>query len=96
MPRDNSLPRFRWALINKGHFTDFTPLFSLFRSFNLSEYYFRKVIEEYPQSPWLGDAIDKIRLLKKLYKSYENIVLEENKITNYEQYINEMRLRIVK
>jgi hypothetical protein len=64
-------------------------------SFNLSEYYFRKVIEEYPQSSWLEDAINKIKLLKKLYKSYENIVLEENKITNYEQYINQMGLRII-
>jgi hypothetical protein len=66
----------------------------IFLSFNLSEYYFRKVIDEYPQSPWFEDARDKIRLLKKLYKSYENMVLEENKTASYERFINEMGLKI--
>jgi hypothetical protein len=70
-------------------------LHNIFLSFNLSEYYFRKVIEEYPRSRWFEDATDKIKLLKKLYKSYENIILEENKTTNYEQYIHEMGLRMV-
>jgi hypothetical protein len=68
---------------------------NIFISFNLAEYYFRKVIEEYPQSPWLGDAADKIKLLKKLYRSYKNMVLEENKIATYKQYITEMGLRIL-
>lgn len=67
----------------------------ILKSFDLAEYYFRKVIEEYPQSPWFGDAFDKIRLLKKLYGSYKNIVLEENKIANFNIYITEMGLRII-
>jgi len=68
---------------------------NIFLSFNLSEYYFRKVIEGYPQSPWSKDASDKIKLLKKLQKSYENIVIEENKITNYEQFVSEMGLKVI-
>jgi hypothetical protein len=68
---------------------------NIFLSFNLSEYYFRKVVEEYPQSNWLEDAKEKIKLLNKLYKRYENIVVEENKVTNYNQFINEMGLKII-
>ena len=67
----------------------------IYLSFNLSEYYFKKVIDEYSQSPYLEDAKEKIKLLKKLYKSYENVVLEESKIINNEKFINEMGLKIL-
>ena len=66
----------------------------IYLSFNLSEHYFKKVIDEYPQSPYFEDAKTKIQLLKKLYKSYENIVLEENKIINSEKFMSEMGLRM--
>jgi hypothetical protein len=68
---------------------------SIYLSFNLSEYYFRKVIEEYKNSPWVYDAKEKIHLLKKIYKSYENIVSEERKIINSKDFMNEMGLRIM-
>ena len=67
----------------------------IYLSFNLSEYYFKKVIDEYSQSPYLEDAKEKIKLLKKLYKSYENVVLEESNIINNEKFINEMGLKIL-
>jgi len=67
----------------------------IYLSFNISEYYFNKIINEYPQSSYFEDSKAKIKLLKKLYKSYENIVLEENKIINNEKYINEMGLKIL-
>lgn len=67
----------------------------IFLSFNLSEYYFKKVIEDYPQSKWARDAKEKITVLKKLYKRYENIVVEENQITHYESFINEMGLKMM-
>jgi hypothetical protein len=70
-------------------------LHDIFVSFTLAEYYFRKVIEAYPRSPWVEDARDKITLLKKLYERYETIVLEENNLTNYAQYIHEMGLKII-
>ncbi|QQO08498.1 hypothetical protein [Breznakiella homolactica] len=50
----------------------------IFLSFNLAEYYFRKVINDYPESGWAEDAKDKIKLLKKLWKSYEKRAAEEN------------------
>jgi len=67
----------------------------IYLSFNLSEYYFKKVVEGYSQSPYFEDSKAKIKLLKKLYKSYENMALEENKIINNEKYINEMGLKIL-
>ena len=66
----------------------------IFLSFNLSEYFFNKIVLEYPQSPYYEDSKAKIKLLKKLYKSYENIELEENKIINNEKFMNEMGLKI--
>jgi hypothetical protein len=68
---------------------------NIYLSFNLSEYYFRKVVEEYKDSPWINDANEKIHLLKKLYRSYENIVSEERKIVNCKDFMNEMGLRIM-
>ena len=67
----------------------------IYLSFNLSEYYFNKIINEYTQSVYFEDSKAKIKLLKKLYKSYENIVLEENKIVNNDKFINEMGLKIL-
>ena len=67
----------------------------IYLSFNLSEYYFNKVIKEYSQSPYYLDSKEKIKLLKKLYKSYENITIEENMIINNEKYIKEMGLKIL-
>jgi len=67
----------------------------IYLSFNLSEYFFNKIIKEYPQSPYYEDAKAKIILLRKLFKSYENIALEENKIINNESFINEMGLKIL-
>ena len=68
---------------------------TIFLSFNLSEYYFRKVVEEYKNSPWTNDAKEKISLLKKLYKSYENINVEERKIINSSDFVNKMGLKII-
>jgi len=67
----------------------------IFLSFNLSEFYFTKIIEIYPQSPYSEDAKAKLKLLKKLYKSYENIEIEENKIIDNEKFIREMGLQIL-
>ena len=67
----------------------------IYLSFNLSEHYFKKVIDEYSQSPYSEDARTKINLLEKLRKSYENIVFEENKIINNEKFINEMGLKLL-
>ena len=67
----------------------------IYLSFKLSEQYFKKVIDEYPESLYLEDSKTKIQLLKKLYKSYENINIEENKIVNNEKYINEMGIKIM-
>jgi hypothetical protein len=47
-----------------------------------------------PFLPLIWNINPKMRCAKKLYKSYENIVVEENKATNYEQFINEMGLKI--
>jgi len=67
----------------------------IYLSFNISEYYFNKIITEYPNSPYYQDSKDKIKLLKKLYKIYENISIEENKIINNSEYMNEMGLKIL-
>ena len=64
-------------------------------SFDLSKYYFKKVADEYPQSPYSEDSRTKIQLLKKLYKSYENIIFEENRIVNNDKFINDMGLKIL-
>jgi len=73
----------------------FSVLNKIYLSFNLSEFYFNKIIEKYPHSPYFEDSIAKIKLLKKLHKSYENMELEENKIINNEKFINEMGLKII-
>jgi len=67
----------------------------IYLSFNMSEYYFNKIITEYPESPYFQDSAEKIKLLKKLYKSYENITLEGNKTVNNEKYMDEMGLKIL-
>jgi len=67
----------------------------IYLSFNLAEFYFNKIIEEYTQSVYFEDAKAKIKLLKKLHKSYENITIEENKIINNEKFISEMGLKIL-
>jgi len=67
----------------------------IYLSFNLSEYYFNLVVSEYPQSSYTEDAKEKINLLKKLHKSYENITLEENKVVSNMNYVNEMGLKIM-
>ena len=67
----------------------------IYLSFNLSIFYFKKIVEEYPQSPYFQDSKEKIYLLNKLYKSYENIIFEENKTINNDKYMNEMGLKIL-
>ena len=64
-------------------------------SFNISEYFFYKIINEYPQSPYYDDSLKKIKLLKKLRKSYDNSFYEENKIIDSNKYISEMGLKIL-
>ena len=67
----------------------------IYLSFKLSEYYFNKVINDFSKSLYLDDSKEKIKLLKKLYKSYENIVLDENKIVNNKIFMEEMGLKIL-
>jgi len=67
----------------------------IYLSFKLSEYYFNKVINEYSKSLYTEDSKEKIKLLKKLYKSYENIILEDQKIINNEKFMKEMGLKIM-
>jgi len=73
----------------------FTVLNRIFISFKISEYYFKKITEEFPKSPYMQDSLEKIKLLKKLYKSYENFVLEENVIVNSKKFMNEMGLKLM-
>jgi outer membrane protein assembly factor BamD (BamD/ComL family) len=68
---------------------------NIFMSFNLSEYYFKLLIEKYPNSSWRDDAEDKIKLLNKLNIRYKNMNIAENEITNYDQFVNEMGLNIM-
>ena len=67
----------------------------IFISFTVAEYYFTKVITEYPESKWIDDAKEKLKLLKKLYKSYENINIEKNnQIIDSNKFVEEMGLKI--
>jgi outer membrane protein assembly factor BamD (BamD/ComL family) len=51
---------------------------------------------DYPKSEWADDAKDKIKLMKKLYKSYKNMDIEKyNQITDSNRYVNEMGLKII-
>ncbi|MDR0503350.1 MAG: hypothetical protein LBH16_08530 [Treponema sp.] len=83
------------AFETRSHNELISALNKIYLSFNISLYYFNKIIDEYPQSSYFQDAKEKIKLLKKLYKSYENIILEGNKIVNNEKYMNEMELKIL-
>jgi len=67
----------------------------IYVSFKLSEYYFTRIINDYPHSLYLEDSKEKIKLLRKLYKSYENIILEENKIVDSGKFIKEMGLKLM-
>jgi hypothetical protein len=68
----------------------------IYASFISAEYYFTKVILEYPKSEWANDAKDKIKLLKRLYKSYENTDIERyNQIMDGNKYLNEMGLSVL-
>jgi len=72
-----------------------TVLNKIYLSFNLSEYFFNKIVEEYPASSYFDDAKAKILLLKKLYKSYENINIENNtQIIDNNKFIKEMDLKL--
>jgi len=72
-----------------------TVLDKIYISFKISEYYFIKITEEYPQSPYAQDSGEKIKLLTKLYKSYENFVLNENLVINNSKFMNEMGLKLM-
>jgi hypothetical protein len=68
----------------------------IYFSFNSAKYYFTKIITEYPKSEWANDAKDKIKLMKKLYKSYENMDIEKyNQIIDSNKYVNEMGLKMI-
>jgi outer membrane protein assembly factor BamD (BamD/ComL family) len=68
----------------------------IFFSFNSAEYYFTKVVMEYPKSEWADDAKEKINLLNKLFKSYDNIDVEENnQIIDSSKFVNEMGIKIM-
>jgi len=68
----------------------------IYLSFNLSEYFFNKITGEYPNSSYYEDSKAKIILLKKLYKSYENINIENNtQIIDNNKFIREMDLKIL-
>jgi len=74
----------------------FEALNKIFVSFNIAEYYFNKVINEYPNSEWTENAKMKLKYLGKLYKSYENINIENNNhIINNSKYVYEMGLNIL-
>jgi hypothetical protein len=67
----------------------------IFISFDLAEYFFNKLINDYPNSSWRNDAEDKLQLLKKLYKYYETREAEENPhIIDAGQFISEMGLKL--
>jgi len=68
----------------------------IFTSFKTAEYYFTKLIIEYPESEWTTDAKEKIKLLRKLFKSYENMNIEENnQIIDNNKFVKEMGLKIL-
>jgi len=67
----------------------------IYFSFKLSEYFFTKIVNEYSTSMYAEDSKEKIKLLKKLYKSYENILLEENKIVNNGKFMEDMGLKLM-
>ena len=74
----------------------FTILNKIFFSFNIAEYYFDKVISDYPNSEWTSDSKEKIIYLKKLYKSYENMDIENNnQIIDNNKFVYEMGLNIL-
>jgi len=74
----------------------FTILNKIFFSFNIAEYYFDKVISDYPNSEWTSDSKVKIKYLKKLYKSYENMDIENNnQIIDNNKFVYEMGLNIL-
>ena len=69
---------------------------NIYISFNCSRYYFTKVLAEYPNSEWAADAGEKLKLLKKLYKSYQNMDVENNtQIKDSHKFINEMGLKLL-
>jgi hypothetical protein len=78
----------------KNYEEQLTELNKIYMSFKLSEYYFYKIIFEYNHSQWIDDSRGKVKLLKKLYKSYENMDIENNnQIINTENYLKEMGLK---
>jgi len=65
----------------------------IFISFKMAEFYFTKVVTEYPASPWLFDSKRKIFSLKKLYRRYLNIDLSKKNIVDSKQFADEMGLK---
>ncbi len=64
-------------------------------SFALAEFYFNKIIEEYPRSPWLEDSKRKIQLLKKLYQRYSNMNSHGGYTIDSKQFVKQMGLKIL-
>jgi len=68
----------------------------IYASFKSAEYYFSKVLSEYPKSEWANDSKEKLILLKKLYKSYKNLnVYENNQIIDSNKFVEEMGLNVM-
>ncbi|MCL2834156.1 MAG: hypothetical protein FWD78_13380 [Treponema sp.] len=68
---------------------------NIYMSFNLSQYYFKKVIDDYPDSPYAHDAGQKIRLLKKLFKSYDNVSMDADRIVDSREFVSAMGLKMM-
>jgi hypothetical protein len=78
----------------KSYAQQLSALNKIFTAFTLSEYFFNKVITDFPNSPWTDDAQAKIGLLKKLYKSYENMEIQEGAHTiNTGEFVHTMGLK---
>jgi outer membrane protein assembly factor BamD (BamD/ComL family) len=78
----------------KSYTEQLKALNNILTAFTLSEYFFSKVTADFPHSPWADDAQVKIGLLKKLYKSYANLDIQEGtQIINTGEFVNAMGLK---
>ena len=84
------------TFIAKTHGEQIKALNKIYISFKSAEYYFTKVIMDYPNSEWVNDAKEKINLLKKLQKSYDNMDIEKySLVIDSNKFVNEMGIKII-
>lgn len=63
---------------------------------NLYYYYFSLVVNDYPDSPWYSDSVEKMNLIEKRMNTYKKIIVSFSSWNDYKKKEKEIGADILK